>query len=80
MKIRLVPRSEESVLHLENTSCWKLHRQLIVVCCENWKEELKKVGVIPQRDMQTRSGRGGVTLIILNVGAAGRLPPDKQHM
>ena len=29
------------------------------------------LGVIPQRDMQTRRGSGGVTLLILNVGARG---------
>ena len=80
MKIRLVPRSEESVLLLENISCWKLHREVIAVCCENWTEEIKNVGVIPQRDLQTRRGSGSVTLLILNVGARGdadRLPQAK---
>jgi len=80
MKILLVPRSEECVLRLENTSCWKLHREVIAVRCENWTEEVKKVGFNPQRDMQTRRGSGGVNLLILKVGArgdAGRLPPAK---
>jgi len=75
MKIRLVSCSEESVLRLDNNSCWKLHREVIVVCCEDWTEEVEKVGVIPQRDMQTRRGRVGVTLLILNVGARGDLTP-----
>ena len=53
----------------ENTSCLTLHREVIAVYCENSTEEVKKAKFIPQGDMQTRRGNGGVTLFNLNLSA-----------